>query len=499
MKKKAISIFLFSSASFIATSCSLFSVKVFDWMTATNNNAEINYCLLIGQNEHSDSIERTRYTREALNTRDPATEVNGNANLGRPKQGKIILGEGASGVKPKEFIVNELEHMEQKSLAGVVWDAITANGTTATWIAKHGKKITMFVSNNDGMAEGCLSASNYIKGLPLFGYDANTSTLKKIKQGVIMGTVDQNASAQTAASYLIIRNILEDQKTGKNEIGTVNYDPTNRGFRGKTQPTDYGFYIDGFDVNDPEGGIVDPHLDENNLILDGTGAHEILSASVAISDQDIDGYIDPVSGEVYKPAKLAFDDDKGFVHVTSDYHKPTDSYKVCHIYNNVAETYLQTTMHDYFTQYAGNDSATHGNCLNLDITKVDGDGVDESAIFNKVHSVSQSIKFDAFLVNMVTTTDGPTFISTLAEIAAKNEGKSLPDAGWSKFEDRLDTPIVFWNRQPKKVNGDLDTETMNNKFFKYTYYVGVDAAYGGRRQGQMILSYLERQYIKSLQ
>ena len=342
---------------------------------------EINYCLLIGQNEHSDSIERTRYTREALGTRDAATEVNGNANLGIPKIGYLPLGGEGTGVPEVTFKVTELEHMEQKSLAGVVWDSITANGTTSTWISKHNEKITMIISNNDGMAEGAMNAYNYIEKLPLFGYDANTSTMRLIQQcsktGIgIMGTVDQNAAAQTSAAFMLIRNILDDQKTGKNDIGTRNYDPTNRGFSKEKPNTDLNVYIDGFATQNPDHeGIVDPHQDErseHNVDLNfDDGNHEILSKSVAIDINNVNDYLDE-EGNVKDAKALAWDNELGFVHkCTTPPNRLRDAttYKVCHIYNNAAETYLQGTMFDYYSQYA--------QAFGIEDMKYDGDGVSE--------------------------------------------------------------------------------------------------------------------------
>ncbi|MCQ2795119.1 MAG: substrate-binding domain-containing protein [Bacilli bacterium] len=502
MKKNTLKIITIVSASFIATSCSLFQTKYFDWLKSTNNNTEINYCLLIGQNEHSDSIERTRYTREALHTRDAASEINGNANLGTPKIGQLTLG-GKSSTDPlnpapeREFKVTELEHMEQKSLAGVVWDSITANGTTSTWISKHNEKITMIISNNDGMAEGALFASNYIKDLPLFGYDANTSTLKLITQGKIMGTVDQNASAQTSAAYLMIRNILEDIDNKANGIGTTAYNPLNRGFNGEESATADGIYIEGFNSDTQiteleKEGITNPFHDDrspNNMDLSKTdGYHQILSKSIAIDDTNIDTFVDE-SGEVRKPHDLAWSD-IGYVHKKGS-KKPNKTYNICHVYNNAAEVYLQGTMHDYYVEYDDE--------LGLAIQKIDGDGVDEQKIFSQLEGACAGTQFDAFLINMVTTTDGGTFVDNISKYAASKEGKgNPPKGGWDKWEDRLDTPLIFWNKQPQTVDGKVDVDTMNNKYFKYTYFVGVDASYGGQEQGNMIVRYLERQYENSI-
>ena len=70
--------------------------------------------------------------------------------------------------------------------------------------------------------------------------------------------------------------------------------------------------------------------------------------------------------------------------------------------------------------------------------------------------------------------------------------------GWKKWEDRLNTPVIFWNKQPLTVKGKVDTSIVNNKFFKYTYYVGVDNVIGGQVQGELIRGYLDYLYLKSI-
>ena len=517
MKKNSLKIITLVSASFIATSCSLFETFKYNWLTATNNNTEIRYCLLIGQNEHSDSIERTRYTREYLGTRDEKTEINGNANLGTPKIGEITLpGNIMTNVAPKKFKVTELEHMEQKSLAGVVWDPITANTTTATWINKHGKKLTMIVSNNDGMAEGAMHAYNYVDKLPIFGYDANKTTLDLINEcrttsSGIMGTVDQNAGPQTAAAFMIIRNILDDQlakKEGKEDhgIGTTAYDPTSYGFSEDSPNNRLGMYIKGW-KGEHDIGIVNPNgKDEherspNNMDLSKTdGNHEILSTSTAMDLTNVQDYLNE-DGSAKGPNDLAWDEKLGFVKKLDTYQKPTKEWEVCHVYNNAAEEYLQGTMAPYYEQFTGHGKDKSGKeipAFGIKDNKIDGNGIDEEAIFTQLKPYLSKQTFDAFLINMVTTADAATFIDTIAPYVAQKEKKTYKSKGWDNWEDRFDTPLLFWNKQPRDPIGNVDTSVMNNKFFKYTYFVGVDAAYGGKVQGQMILDYLNRCYVNSM-
>lgn len=133
----------------------------------------LNYVLLIGLIDHNDSAARTAGIRDALGTRGTKTQ---NANKESPVEGKLTIG-------GTEFKTIELEHAEQKAQGGATWDQATATSTAEAWINKHGKKIDFFVSNNDGMAEGAIGASNWRKGTPIFGYDAN---IQFIFKGIII-------------------------------------------------------------------------------------------------------------------------------------------------------------------------------------------------------------------------------------------------------------------------------------------------------------------------
>ena len=77
------------------------------------------------------------------------------------------------------------------------------------WATKFGNQIDMVVSNNDGMAMGCLQASNFPAGVPIFGYDANADAIEAIGAGKLTGTVSQNVDAQAAGTLQVLRNLLD--------------------------------------------------------------------------------------------------------------------------------------------------------------------------------------------------------------------------------------------------------------------------------------------------
>ncbi|MCQ2752855.1 MAG: substrate-binding domain-containing protein [Bacilli bacterium] len=510
------------SALFVTTSCSLFAQKTFDWFVATKNNIRINYVLLIGQNEHTDSIERTRWTRETFHTRDESTEINGNANLGVPKKGWIAL-EGGQPIPGKILDVYEIEHSEQKSLAGIAWDPITANNSMNTWLCKHDTDISIVISNNDCMAEGAMMASNWIKNLPVIGYDANASAIERIadpNNDSLQGTIDQNAASQTATMGLLVRNILDDlnnkDTSSNHKIGTTEYNPVytwsdethtsgtnDRGFGGKNSVVaeeEKGYYINGFDKaltsysDEPKlDGLICPVDNPNNLYLGysriegetdpSSGAHEILSNSFAIDKENVKDYISE-DGSAKLPADLAWG---RFVETTK---KPTvPSYRICMTVNSSSDVFLNTTLLRYMQTYAPQLN------LNLD-TPIMGNGSDEEKMLKEI--ASRGSKYDAYLINMSTTGDGMSFITTIAPQAAAHEGKGkVPKDGWDNFKDRLDTPLIFYNKQPMTSEGNIDYNVMNNRYFKYTYYVGSSAEQGGQAQGDLIKKCLNTLYVKA--
>jgi len=197
MKKKTLSIVATTLFSMALVACG--GSGAWSWEDA-KADGELNYVLLIGQIDHNDSAARTAGIRDALGTR--AAVPTSNANSEDPVPGTLTLG-------TTTYDTIELEHAEQKSQGGATWDQATATSTAEAWINKHGDKIDFFVSNNDGMAEGAIGASNWIEGTPIFGYDANASTLDLIDEGKIMGTVDQNVPAQIGGLYMLARNAID--------------------------------------------------------------------------------------------------------------------------------------------------------------------------------------------------------------------------------------------------------------------------------------------------
>ena len=410
----------------IATSCG--------GSTVYEKGVDINYALLIGQIDHNDSAARTAGIRDALGTRG---EKMTNANMETPVQGELTI-------NGKKYRINEVEHAEQKATGGATWDAATATATTEAWLNKHandkwstsegevtGQGINFFVSNNDGMAEGATSATNWVDGMPIFGYDSNETTLVKIKQGLIMGTINQNAPAQAAGILMVARNAA-DGKTGK--------DVYTSGF-GKNNANDYGYVEKEFAYNAETKAFL-----VNNAKVDSSNIDDYVDESgkaIPVTDQ-----LEPI--KEYKGGEN--------INVFLDYYSASD-------------TFLNSSMKPLFRAYAQKMNIT----LN-DSTA--GDGNDEKQVTDKLKATKEG-EFDAYCINMVKTTSTAEYLDIIAGKTGATEDKPTS------------VPVIFWNRQGTKADGSVDSEVMKDKRFTNIYYVGFDANQGGQLQGEMIVDYLE--------
>lgn len=395
---------------------------------ALSRGDTVNYCLLIGQIDHNDSAARTKGIREALGTR-PATHLT-NANSESPVTGSI---KGANGTTYK---VVEVEHAEQKNNAGATWDAQTATSSTETWINKHandkwtengaektGQGISFFVSNNDGMAVGAIGASNWVQGMPIFGYDSNADALQYIKDGQIMGTVNQNASDQAAGIFYAARNAM-DGLTGA-EIYT----------KGFSAAGNFGKITGAYNYN----------ATNKSLLVD----------NFAITKDNVDKYLGK-SGADLLDTGITKKDGAVTKNVFLSIYSSTDTF----LHSNVLP--LMKLYQDKFAMNYGNP--------------YEGDGNSEQSVLDKLDAAE---KKDAYLINMIKTTDAATY---LEHIAAKLGATAAAPTS---------VPVIFWNRQATLADGSVDSAVMTNAAFKTILYVGFDAIQGGVLQGTMVADYVK--------
>jgi ABC-type sugar transport system, periplasmic component len=304
-----------------------------------NGDGTIGYVLCIGDVGHNDSKARTEGIRRALGT------WKGSTDPGAAQPGSVTVG-------GKTLKVVELEGKAMTGTDGSTWNANAATEAMGGWATKFGTAIDMVVSNNDGMAMGCLQASNYPAGVPIFGYDANADAIEAIGAGKLTGTVSQNVDAQATATLQVLRNLLD---------GLTGADVYTKGI---SEPDQYG--------NKISADIV-YKSDTKALLAQNTGVNK-------------DNW------EQYKAGNR----DQGIKQT-----KAVEKKVLLTIYNS-ADNFLSSSYLPALNYYAP--------LLGIKLSVVQGDGQNESSCIDKFTNL---MNYDAFAVNMVKTNSGRDYTDKL--------------------------------------------------------------------------------------
>ena len=269
----------------------------------------------------------------------------GSTDPGQTQQGSVTIA-------GKTFKVIELEGKAMTGTDGSTWNANAATEAMGGWATKFADQIDMVISNNDGMAMGCLQASNYPAGVPIFGYDANADAIEAVGKGLLTGTVSQNVDAQATATLQVLRNLL-DGLTG-----------TDVYTKGITSEDSYGNKI---------------------------------SAPVQ--------YWEDVKAVMAANSGVTMANYKNYLGGTRDAGvKQTNAPKkkvLLTIYNS-GDNFLSSSYLPALKYYAP--------LLNIELTIVQGDGQNESSCLDKFTNLNN---FDAFAVNMVKTNSGSNYTDKL--------------------------------------------------------------------------------------
>lgn len=304
-----------------------------------NGDGIIGYVLCIGDVGHNDSKARTQGIREALGTWNGSTDPTVN------KEGSVTVG-------GKKFKVVELEGKAMTGTDGSTWNANAATEAMGNWATKFADKIDMVVSNNDGMAMGCLQASNYPAGVPIFGYDANADAVDAIGKGQLTGTVSQNVDAQATATLQVLRNLMD---------GLTGADVYKKGI---SEPDQYGNKI---------SASVEYKSDTKALLASNTGVNK-------------DNWKEYAAGSR----------DKGIKQTTAEKKKV-----ILTIYNS-ADNFLSSSYLPALNYYAP--------LLGITLNVVQGDGQNESSCLDKFTNLNN---YDAYAINMVKTNSGADYLDKL--------------------------------------------------------------------------------------
>ena len=258
-----------------------------------------------------------------------------------------------SAISPDLLSEKNPDIVETKPIAdGTTWNANAATDAMGGWATRLGDQIDMVISNNDGMAMGCLQASNYPAGVPIFGYDANADAIEAIGAGTLTGTVSQNVDAQATATLQVIRNLL-DGLTGDAVVTA-----------GITEPDQYGNKI---------SAAVDYVAETKAVLAQNTG----VNASNWTEYQA--GARDTGIKQTDAPTKRV----------------------LLTIYNS-GDNFLSSSYIPALQYYAP--------LLNIDLTIVQGDGQNESSCLDRFMNLNS---YDAYAINMVRTNSGRDYLDRL--------------------------------------------------------------------------------------
>ena len=304
-----------------------------------NGDGVIGYVLCIGDVGHNDSKARTEGIRKALGTWAGSTDP------GQTQQGSVTIA-------GKTFKVIELEGKAMTGTDGSTWNANAATEAMGGWATKFADQIDMVISNNDGMAMGCLQASNYPAGVPIFGYDANADAIEAVGKGILTGTVSQNVDAQATATLQVLRNLL-DGLTG----------------------TDV--YTKGITAEDSYGNKISAPVQY------WADVKAVMAANSGVTKANYENYLGGTRDAGVKQTNAP----KKKVLLT--------------IYNS-GDNFLSSSYLPALKYYAP--------LLNIELTIVQGDGQNESSCLDKFTNLNN---FDAFAVNMVKTNSGSNYTDKL--------------------------------------------------------------------------------------
>ena len=161
-----------------------------------NRDGKISYVMFMGEKGNNEAIYRTQYSVENANKKL--------ASAGRPAL------EFYDSANTDKYLLDR----EGK------WSAQAANEYMNTILASYNPQnnnmVELIICNNDGMAEGAVSALNaagYNKGsgitIPVFGVDATSAARELIRAGKMAGTIKQDADGMAEAIEDVIENGLD--------------------------------------------------------------------------------------------------------------------------------------------------------------------------------------------------------------------------------------------------------------------------------------------------
>ena len=160
-----------------------------------NGDGTISYAMMMGQLGNAEAIYRTQYSVEDANA--------------------ILVENGYPELEYFDASNSDKYQVDQDG----AWSATAANNYMTTNLSQYnetnGNMIELVICNNDGMAEGVISALNvagYNLGtedstlIPVFGVDATDAAKQLIADGKMVGTIMQDAEGMASCISIMAQN-----------------------------------------------------------------------------------------------------------------------------------------------------------------------------------------------------------------------------------------------------------------------------------------------------
>lgn len=165
-----------------------------------NGDGKISYVMFKGEEGNNEAIYRTQYAVEDAD--------------------KVLTG---AGKQPLSFYdpANPNRYLVDKNGQ---WSAAAANEYMTTALTSYNEAnnnmIELVICNNDGMAEGAVTALNSVgynlggdgKSIPVFGVDATDAAKSLIKDKRMAGTIKQDAEGMAMAIGKLTANCIEGKE-----------------------------------------------------------------------------------------------------------------------------------------------------------------------------------------------------------------------------------------------------------------------------------------------
>ena len=164
-----------------------------------NKDGKISYVMFMGEKGNNEAIYRTEYSVE-----------NANKKLKDAGKSELVFYDKSN---PDKYLLDR----DGK------WSAQAANDYMTTLLSSYSiankNMVELVICNNDGMAEGAISALNsagYNTGaegavtIPVFGVDATSAAKELIASGKMAGTIKQDAAGMAAALLKVVQNGLSE-------------------------------------------------------------------------------------------------------------------------------------------------------------------------------------------------------------------------------------------------------------------------------------------------